>query len=237
MTIFLRQSRGDREIRLNILKAFAAKLPASWLYEAKRWHFARHIRAKRFVTDEPEYALLPQLLAPGDWVIDVGANVGHYTARLSELVGPDGRVLAFEPIPETFAILASNARFFAHQNVTLMNAAVSDRCDQVHMTMPRHDSGLENFYQARISAAGGIPVLAMPLDGWRLDHRISLVKIDAEGHEASVIAGLIDMISRDLPALIIEAFTDSIQSKLGPLGYQPERLTGSPNALLRSPRR
>lgn len=222
---------------MNILKALAAKLPASWQYEAKRLHFAQHIRAKRFVTDEPEYALLPQLLAPGDWVIDVGANVGHYTARLSELVGSDGRVIAFEPIPETFAILSSNARLFSHQNVTLINAAVSDRGDVVHMAMPRHDSGLENFYQARISAAGGIAVLATPLNDWRLAHRISLVKIDAEGHEESVIAGMMDMITRDLPGLIIEAFTDSIQRKLGPLGYSPERLPGSPNALLRSPRR
>jgi FkbM family methyltransferase len=119
----------------------------------------------------------------------------------------------------------------------LINAAVSDRGDVVHMAMPRHDSGLENFYQARISAAGGIAVLATPLNDWRLAHRISLVKIDAEGHEESVIAGMMDMITRDLPGLIIEAFTDSIQRKLGPLGYSPERLPGSPNALLRSPRR
>lgn len=221
---------------MDILKALATKFPGSWQYEAKRLHFARHIRAKKFITDEPEFALLPQLLSPGDWVIDVGANVGHYTARFSELVGVEGRVLAFEPIPETFAILASNARLFAHQNVTLINTALSDRCDLVHMVMPRHDSGLENFYQARISSAGGIPVLATPLNDWRLDHRISLVKIDAEGHEESVIAGMIQVITRDRPTLIIEAFTDAIQRKLDPLGYKAEHLPGSPNALLRSPR-
>jgi FkbM family methyltransferase len=222
---------------LDILKVLAAKFPKSWQYEAKRFHFARNIRFKRFITDEPEYALLPQLLSPGDWVIDVGANVGHYTARLSELVGAEGRVVAFEPIPETFAILASNARLFAHQNVTLINAAMSDRCDVVRMDMPLHESGLDNFYQARISSVGSIAVLATPLNDWRLDHRISLVKIDAEGHEESVLAGMIQMVTRDRPTLIIETFTDSIQRKLDSLGYSAEHLPGSPNTLLRSPGR
>jgi FkbM family methyltransferase len=222
---------------LGILKVLAAKLPESWQYEAKRFHFARHIRAKRFITDEPEYALLPQLLSPGDWVIDVGANVGHYTARLSELVGMEGRVVAFEPMPETFAILASNARLFAHQNVTLINAALSDRCDIVRMDMPSHNTGLVNFYQARISSAGRFAVLATPLNDWGLEHRISLVKVDAEGHEESVIGGMIQMIARDRPTLIIESFTDSIQRKLDSFGYRAEHLPGSPNALLRSPGR
>ena len=49
------------------------------------------------------------MVSPRDWIVDVGANVGHYTKRLSELVGPKGRVIAFEPILETFSILSESA--------------------------------------------------------------------------------------------------------------------------------
>ena len=41
--------------------------------------------------------------APGDGFVDVGANVGYYALLASELVGPEGRVVAIEPLPESFA--------------------------------------------------------------------------------------------------------------------------------------
>src|SRR5215470_17062957 len=111
---------------MNLLKRIAATLPAVWQNELKRVHFRNQIRHNRFVTDEPEYSILPTLISAGDWVIDVGANVGHYTKRFSELVGPTGRVIAFEPVPETFALLAANLQVLPKTNATLINAAVSD---------------------------------------------------------------------------------------------------------------
>lgn len=81
-------------------KRAAARLP-KWLNtELRRLHYARQIRSGRFSSDEPELALLPELVEPGDWVIDVGANVGRYTMRLSDLVGRQGRVIALESIPK-----------------------------------------------------------------------------------------------------------------------------------------
>lgn len=114
---------------MEILKAIAARLPKFIQYEMKRIYFARQIMSSSFYTDEPEYGKLPELLKEGDWVIDVGANVGHYTKRFSELVGKSGRVMAFEPVPVTFSLLAANTRIFQHSNVTLFNAAVSDKID------------------------------------------------------------------------------------------------------------
>ena len=90
----------------SIWKSAAAKLPTRWQRELRRVHFSRQIARGKFRSEEPEYFLLSSLLKKGEWAIDIGANVGHYTARFSELVGPEGRVIAFEPVPETFAILA-----------------------------------------------------------------------------------------------------------------------------------
>lgn len=48
----------------------------------------------------PGLALLDELVGPGDLVVDAGANRGMFTMRPSELVGPAGRVLAFDPNPK-----------------------------------------------------------------------------------------------------------------------------------------
>ena len=129
---------------MTLFNRFAARLPERWQSELKRIHFGRQIIRGTFETSEPEYKILSQLIKPGDWVIDIGANVGHYTKRFSELVGVHGRIIAFEPVPTTFALLAANVQLFAHANVTLINAAVSDKFGVVGMSIPRSSTGLTN---------------------------------------------------------------------------------------------
>ena len=70
----------------------------------KRLYFGRQMKKRKFRTDEKEFDLLERWVTRGDWALDIGANVGHYTARLSEIVGISGRVITFEPVPETFGI-------------------------------------------------------------------------------------------------------------------------------------
>jgi hypothetical protein len=57
------------------------------------------------------------LLNEGMTVIDIGANIGYHTRLFSRLVGPTGRVYAFEPDPECFEILAHNVAGTKYQNV------------------------------------------------------------------------------------------------------------------------
>ena len=82
-----------------MLKRVAARLPLVWQHELRRVYFRRQIRHRRFMTDEKEYALLDTFLRSGDWVLDIGANVGHYSRKLSELVGRKGRVSARANVP------------------------------------------------------------------------------------------------------------------------------------------
>lgn len=196
------------------------------------------IKKNKFVPDEPEYNLLSKFIKCGDWIIDVGANVGHYTKAFSEFAGNEGRVLAFEPVPETFSILSANTLLFRHQNVTLVNAAVSDTVAKVNMTIPKFKSGLNNFYQAaiddHIEGAGCLPILTVFIDGLHLNSKVSLVKIDAEGHELHVIKGMLQLIKTFHPVLIVETDSDSVVKLLKDFGYRNERLPGSPNMLFQT---
>ena len=221
---------------MELLKRVAATLPALWQNELKRIHFMRQIRRGTFVTSEPEYAILASLVSRGDWVVDVGANVGHYTKRFAELVGATGRVIAFEPIPETFALLAANLQVRPNANVTLINAAASDKTSIAGMSVPVFDTGLRNFYQAHLSQSldGDIQVLTLSLENLNIHNRIALVKIDAEGHEAGVLRGMRGILLRDKPTLIVETESREVMDNIEALGYAYQRLDGSPNVLFRA---
>jgi FkbM family methyltransferase len=104
--------------------------------------FQYQIKHGSFFTDEKECALLDTFLQPGDWVLDLDANVGHYTVRMSHLVGRSGRVIAVEPMPDTFALLACNTRLLDHANVTLLNVAVSDKIATVGIELSSFAEGL-----------------------------------------------------------------------------------------------
>ncbi|HEY5997808.1 MAG TPA: FkbM family methyltransferase [bacterium] len=218
---------------MRLLKKVASCLPPALQAELKRIHYGRQIRRASFRTSEPEFEILPRLVRPGDWVIDIGANVGHYTMRLSELVGSHGRVIALEPVPATFALLAANVQLFPFANVTLMNVAASNSLGVIGMSIPRHSSGLTNYYQAYLSSEGktAVSVLMMPLDSLRIAKRVGLVKIDAEGHELFVLRGMDDLLREHHPTLIVETDSREVVDTLVSLGYRAERLADSPNLL------
>jgi FkbM family methyltransferase len=232
----LKAYEGEKGTIMKLLKRIAASLPPLWQNELKRIYFRRQMRRSDFVTSEPEYAILPSLISPGDWVIDVGANVGHYTKRFSELVGATGRVIAFEPVPETFALLAANLQALSKANVTLINAAVSDKTNLAGMSIPAFDTGLRNFYQAHLSNSPdiGLQVLTLSLDSLNINNKIALIKIDAEGHEAGVLRGMHEIVLRDKPTLIVETGSREVEYSMETIGYTPQRLDGSPNVLFRA---
>ena len=217
---------------LPLLKRAAAHLSGGLQDELKRHFFRRQIRRGTFATDEREFSMLPDFIGPGDWALDVGANVGHYTLRMSQLVGPSGRVIALEPVPQTFWLLAANVRLAPQANVTLLNVAASDRAARVSMDIPDFAKGLHNYYQAHITEGGnGLAVMTMPLDCLDLPHRVRLAKIDVEGHELAVLRGMRRLLERDRPVLIVETSLDETSRLLAELKYSVSRLAGSSNVV------
>lgn len=222
-------------MNINPLKRLASHLPVLWQQELKRLHYRFQIYRQTFQTTEPEFFIVDQLIEAGDWVIDVGANVGHYTKRFSDLVASQGRVIAIEPVPYTFALLAANVSLFKYSNVTLLNLAASNRTAVVGIEIPDFESGLKNYYEAMVTdqLPDDHQVLSVALDSLVLDHRIRLIKIDAEGHDPLVLDGMERILARDHPTLIIETNSPNTTVKLASLGYESEKLPDSPNMLFR----
>jgi len=116
----------------------------------------------------------------GGVFVDVGANIGFYTVMLSGLFD---ETIAFEPCKKSFDLLQKNAWVLNNlPNVTLHKAAISDSFKTVCMG----DNKIRN--NARISSEGE-NVDAFPLDCFEWSDRISLLKMDVEGHEYEILVG------------------------------------------------
>lgn len=190
---------------LDPVKRFVlSTMPDSALTTLKKAYYERILR-RSDGTEEPELVVLAGLVDPGDCVLDIGANIGVYTKRLSELTGCDGKVISMEPVPGTFEVLQSNVRALKLDNVRCMNVAASDHTGFVDMEVPNYDTGWQNIYRARVVNKSGGTIQAISLDeAFRDLDRLDFIKCDVEGHELSVLRGATGVIQKHRPKWLIE---------------------------------
>ncbi len=123
-------------------------------------------------------------LRPGDTLLDIGANIGTYSVLAAGVTGC--RVVAMEPVPDTYALLVSNLRRNSLLSLAEpMNVAASDRAGTVRMT---HGEDSTNHVLGA-AEAGGIEVPTARLDDLVTVNGPAFMKLDVEGHEQHVLAG------------------------------------------------
>jgi FkbM family methyltransferase len=168
-------------------------------------------------------SLLRKLIKPGDYSIDVGANIGYTTAILSELVGEKGKVFSFEPFPALAKILKKSKSINNWRNVVLYPYAVTNYSGTVFMktstTIPggtalisKEEAVSYTDYVSNNIAKVSCTSLDLLFNPYlkRLDH----IKIDAEGAEPLVLAGAQKLIERFHPIITME-FTPREYRKQG----------------------
>jgi FkbM family methyltransferase len=128
------------------------------------------------------------LVKPGMRVVDVGANIGYYTLLAAKLVGPEGKVWAFEPEDENFADLHGNVLLNGYQNVVLLRKAVSDRDGRANLYISKDSGGhslVRHRYAVRRKAAR---VRTVRLDSV-IPEGVDIIKSDTEGNDIAVLRG------------------------------------------------
>jgi FkbM family methyltransferase len=195
-----------------VKKAFLCFLPEKLQTALKNRHYLRLVQT---VTEDC-FPIVQHLAAPGDQVVDIGANIGTYTYFLSGRVGLEGKVYAVEPVPETCQILRFCAERLQLRNVEISQCAISDHDGVTTMQIPRHSSGIENCYRAHITEENGagelrsVTVTVRTIDSFLAGAAgpIAFIKIDVEGHEFAVVRGGLATFERFHPALLIEVTQD-----------------------------
>ena len=85
--------------------------------------------------------VMMRMLRPGDFAIDVGANVGFFTLLMSKLVGPTGQVLAFEPGDNNLPKLKHNLALNHADNVKLIEQPLWCREEEINFYHNADSSG------------------------------------------------------------------------------------------------
>ena len=165
--------------------------------------------------------LMDGILRPGANVIDVGANIGYNAVYAARRVGPTGHVLAIEPAADNLAILRDNIATNSLNNIVVQPVAAG-RGPEVRDFFLRGDVSAVNslFPQSMYGAVTGVEqVRVMPLDDL-VDLNPDLVKIDVEGAELEVLAGMRRLLVRSAFPMIVEWHPELQQMA----GYRPDAL-------------
>lgn len=152
-------------------------------------------------------------MASGECFIDIGANLGLFTMVASRHLGPQGRVIAFEPNQKTFADLAGNLAANNCTNVVTVCAGVSNNTGRVAFDPgPAGHSGVAHISESGSSAImvlGSAQVADLILNV-AAGRRIT-IKIDVEGHENQVIEALMPLLGApQVVKLVVEVDPDNL---------------------------
>ncbi|HEY3842829.1 MAG TPA: FkbM family methyltransferase [Acidimicrobiales bacterium] len=160
-------------------------------------------------------AVFRRYLRPGMTVVDVGANVGYFSALAAQLVGPEGHVLALEPNSENCRLILLTALANHADNIDVLPLAASDRRGW-------------NYFSAHVGSNGGFiasargdlldgrgtVVASFPLDDL-VEGPVHFIKLDVEGAEGLVLAGAKRLLERDRPIVVSELSIEMLERVSG----------------------
>jgi FkbM family methyltransferase len=192
-----------------------------------------HGSAVAFATGTAERPLqqaLVDVVKPGMTFFDIGANVGFVTILAARLVGPSGRVVAFEPVPYNVAAIKENLALNGIDWVEVRETAVG------------RENGAASFIVSDVSAFSRLASVSVPtgarehidvavtsVDELLASERLpppDVVKIDIEGAELEAIAGMRDLLASHKPVLLCEVHDCNVEyvQLMNELGYETVNL-------------
>lgn len=171
-----------------------------------------------------ERAFLNCALAPGMIVLDVGAHAGFYSLVASKLVGPSGRVIAFEPSPRERERLRRHLAINRCRNVTVEPVALGEAAGEADLLVfDRRTTGCNSFHLANAQGATPVRVPIRSLDDYLGEAslpRVDFIKMDIEGGELAALRGGTRLFREMRPTLLCEIH----DRRTAPWGYRAREI-------------
>jgi FkbM family methyltransferase len=173
-------------------------------------------------------------IGKGAWVVDVGANVGIVTAALCRIVGPDGYVWAFEPLPENLLRLETLKQANDLAQLQLFPGALSSENGEAQLQLPVDGNRAHPSLAMQTGVEGSVRVRTWALDSLpppRSGRRIEFIKLDIEGHEPAFLAGARETLAAMRPLVLCEfndphlreggSSAEALLQEFARFGYRP----------------
>jgi FkbM family methyltransferase len=145
--------------------------------------------------DKFEIDCLKKIIKKDDNVVDLGANIGLYSIILAKLVGKGGQVFSFEPDPSNFKLLSKNIEINKHDNVTLVQKAVSDKTSKTKLYISKRNFASHRIFDSE-DKRDSIEIDVIKLDEYfeKFQKPVNFIKMDIEGVEGAAISGASNLI-------------------------------------------
>jgi FkbM family methyltransferase len=152
---------------------------------------------------EAENDLFRQILRPGMTAVEIGANIGAHSLSIASMIGPKGRLLAFEPQRAVFQILCANLALNGVLQVEAHWAAIGNRDGDIRV--PLLDPARRGNFGgvSLVQTMAGEAVRLVTLDSFALP-QCHFLKIDCEGMEFEAIDGARATLARHAPIVYAE---------------------------------
>ena len=172
-------------------------------------------------------SVLESTLRSGDVAFDIGSNLGYFTLLMARVVGPEGRVVAFEPDPEMFSALGRN---LARNNEETDRVAAIPNAVGAAKGKVRFARGWRATRGRIVPEGGDLEVEVTTIDDVAQRFGLpGLVKIDVEGAELEVLRGASTVLEEARPRLVVEIHSPELERACGQLldefGYSWSRHT------------
>jgi FkbM family methyltransferase len=154
------------------------------------------------------------LLRSGAVMVDIGANIGYFSLLAASLMGPSGKVIAFEPLFDNCELINLSIRANNLGNIVVYPYAVAETEQMLAFIIEGSDGTM-----AELSAGQFVPphdqlAHAVTLDKMLRDEpKIDLVKMDTEGTEARVLKGMLNIIRHHRPVIFTELHPALLKAK------------------------
>jgi FkbM family methyltransferase len=150
------------------------------------------------VYERPETQVFRSLCRPGAVFLDIGANIGYYTALAMPLLGAHGKIIAMEPDPESLVYLERTIQANRGPEVTIIRKAAGARREHATLFISSENRGDSRLYRNELSN-GECGCEAIRVDDLLVElklPRVDLIKIDVQGYEGHVISGMDGLLER-----------------------------------------
>jgi FkbM family methyltransferase len=183
------------------------------IYLDMRDEMCRDVLRKSPYSEHPwepgEQAVIKRVVRRGDVVFDIGAHFGEHCVLLSSIVGPEGRVIAFEPNPERIDNLSRTVQ--QHGNGAVLAFAVSDASGDAVLFVPEFHvtASLRDWTAGGVGRIKTTVCRQATLDDLIRNNTVptpDFVKCDVEGAELLAFKGARQLLNRrEAPAVMYEA--------------------------------
>lgn len=151
---------------------------------------------------------LKKYILPDTITIDIGANLGIFTAAMARYIGTKGKVIAFEPLEPIYQQLVNNIQLNKLENIETRNIGIGKEAGSFRFNSNSQDF---NIGKGHLCAKGDIQITVNTLDKELKNtfNKISFIKIDTEGHELAALQGGQEILKKHKPVIMCEFNPDS----------------------------